>query len=47
MKPVASLALAGSVAALALTHMSVGSLLAGLAIGGIGYALMPRSTIQR
>lgn len=47
MKAVTSVALAGSVAALALTQMSVGSLLAGLAIGGLGYALMPRSTIQR
>ena len=47
MKPVTSLALMGSVVALALTQASVETVLAGVVLGGIGYALMPRSTIQR
>jgi hypothetical protein len=49
MKPITSVTLVGSVAALALTltQISVMAVLAGAAIGGIAYALMPRDTIQR
>ena len=47
MKPVTSLALLGSAVALALTQISVAAVLAGAALGGLGYVLMPRSTIQR
>jgi hypothetical protein len=47
MKRVTSVALVGAVVALALTQISVVAALAGAAIGGIGYALMPRNTIQR
>ena len=47
MKPATSLALAVAAVALALTQISVVAVLGGLAIGGIGFALMPRNTIQR
>jgi hypothetical protein len=49
MKPVTSLALVGSVAAVALTltQISIIAVLAGAALGGIAYALRPRDTIQR
>jgi hypothetical protein len=47
MKPTTSLVLAVAAVALALTQTSVAAVLAGVAIGGIGFALMPRKTIQR
>lgn len=49
MKPdlATSVGLVGGAVALALTQMSLASVLAGLAIGVIGHALMPRETIQR
>jgi hypothetical protein len=47
MKRTTSVALVGTVVALALTQMNVLSVVLGAAIGCIGYALMPRETIQR
>lgn len=47
LKAVSPLALAGGVVALALTQVSVLAVLAGLAVGMIGFALMPSDTVQR
>lgn len=47
MRRTTSVALVGTVMALAATQIGVLAALLGAVIGGIGYALMPRDTIQR